>query len=250
MLSQFKDFRIINGNHDQSARLGSILLPLRQHDNITVYDNECEIVIDDIKLLILPFKNSYRDYENLEIEDYRFDYSINHFTPIQEAFSNEGVELKFKVNTAHIFNHIHRHREFVDNFGNKVLITGSIMDTRFGEQDWEKNIYRVFKSSYDKIEVPKFFTHETVSYGQEPSSKMNIVNVIDAPSKQMVYEKYKDYYIRDAGIKLLRTENTKESFKHEFESANILEKFKKYSQENNLSKEVSEECSSRLSRII
>jgi len=250
IISQFKDFRIINGNHDQSARLGSILFPLRQHKNITIYDGIFEIIIDDINLILLPFQNSYKDYENLKVEDYRFDYSINHFTPIQEAFSNEGIELKFKVNTAHIFNHIHRHREFIDNFGNNVLITGSIMDTRFGEQGWEKNIYRVSKESYEKISVPQFFTYETVSYGEVPESKDNIINVIDAPNKKLVFEKYKEYYIREAGIKLLRTENTQGTFKQEFESTNILQKFKKYSIDKALSKEVSEECSSRLLNII
>ena len=63
-------------------------------------------------------------------------------------------------------------------------------------------------------------------------------------------EKYKDYYIRDAGIKLLRTENTAETFKEAFEHSTILDKFKGYAKDKGLSKEVLECCSQRLSQIV
>jgi hypothetical protein len=250
ILSQFKDFRIINGNHDQSQRLGSILLPFRQHKNITIYDEVSEINVDGINILILPYRHNYKEYESIEIEDYKFDYSISHITPIQEQFSNEGIELKFKVNVAHLYNHIHRYREFIDNYGNASLITGSIMDTRYGEQDWEKNIYRIHKNNYEKINVPFFFTHETLNYGDIPTNKTNILNIINAPSKKLVYEMYKDYFIRDNGIELLRTEITKDDYKQQFEKSNILQKFQQYAQDKGLSQEVLECCSQRLSKIV
>ena len=117
ILIQFKDFRIASGNHDMSDRLGNILLPLRHHKNLTIYTKQTEFEIDGISFIVLP-SLSYNEKEEYEKIEGTWDYSLCHFTPIQEAYGEEGIELKFKTNVAHLFAHIHRHREFVDNFGN------------------------------------------------------------------------------------------------------------------------------------
>lgn len=237
---------IIKGNHDTSKNKGCSLSAFNLVPNVTVYEDAQEIEIQNHKCLILPFIYDYKSFQELEGE---YDFIFTHLMPKEFQFGDEGVEFS-KLKGKFIHGHHHMRADFQDRFNNKHYIIGAPYETRH----LEAQVHRILEINDNKeikeIEVPKFFTHETIVYGQEPSSKMNIINVIDAPGKKLVYEKYKDYYIRDAGIKLLRTENTKESFKHEFESANILEKFKKYSQENNLSKEVSEECSSRLLRII
>lgn len=237
---------IVKGNHDTSKNKGCSLSAFNLIDNVIVYEDYQEVEIQNHKCLILPFIYDYKSFQDLSGE---YDFIITHLMPKEFQFGDEGVEFS-KLKGKFIHGHHHIRADFQDRFNNEHIIVGVPYETRNGEAQSHRIIEIKNDKSICEIDAPLFFTHETVSYGQEPSSKMNIINVVDAPSKQMVYDKYKEYYIRDTGIKLLRTENTKESFKQEFESANILEKFKKYSQENNLSKEVSEECSSRLSRII
>lgn len=237
---------IVKGNHDTSKNKGCSLSAFNLIDNVIVYEDYQEVKIQNHKFLILPFIYDYKSFQGLSGE---YDFIFTHLMPKEFQFGDEGVEFS-KLKGKFIHGHHHIRADFQDRFNNEHIIVGVPYETRNGEAQPHRIIEIKNDKSICEIDVPLFFTHETISYGQEPSNKMNIINVIDAPSKQLVYEKYKEYYIRDTGIKLLRTENTKESFKHEFESANILEKFKKYSQENNLSKEVSEECSSRLSRII
>lgn len=237
---------IVKGNHDTSKNKGCSLSAFNLIDNVIVYEDYQEVKIQNHKFLILPFIYDYKSFQGLSGE---YDFIFTHLMPKEFQFGDEGVEFS-KLKGKFIHGHHHIRADFQDRFNNEHIIVGVPYETRNGEAQSHRIIEIKNDKSICEIDVPLFFTHETISYGQEPSNKMNIINVIDAPSKQLVYEKYKEYYIRDTGIKLLRTENTKESFKQEFESANILEKFKKYSQENNLSKEVSEECSSRLSRII
>jgi len=203
VLKKFKDFRVVTGNHDQSRRLGSILKPLQNYNNITIYEEETDVEIEGIHFKILPYITSFKNYGSIETEeDKEIDYSLSHFTPIQEAWGDEGVELKFKVKVAHIFSHIHRHREFKDRFDNQVLISGAAINTRFGEQDWEKNIFKIEKTEYTKIPVPQTFTYETIEFGEEPESKNNILNIKNAPSYKDVYDRYNNYFVRETGVEL------------------------------------------------
>jgi len=241
---------ILNGNHDKSKNRGCSLSSFNLLDNVTVFEEEEECQIDILNCMLLPFKYNYREYAELEG---KYDYIFSHIVPIKAQFSSEGIKFK----TLHgIFIHGHTHifkeKDYLDEYGNKHIILGVPISTRHAEDQH----HQIIEINYDRnktleyIDVPFYFKHETVSYGEVPESKENIINVIDAPNKKLVFEKYKEYYIREAGIKLLRTENTQGTFKQEFESANILQKFQKYSADKNLSKEVSEECSTRLSQII
>jgi len=235
-ISKFNDFRIISGNHDQSRRLSNILLPFRHYDGITIYSERTEFEIEDIKFIALPSKPGYeKEYENIEGT---WDYSLCHFEPIQKSFNSTGIELKFKVNTAHIFAHIHEYDEYIDNFGNKVLISGSVVSTRYGEQDWEKNLYEITKEGFKKQSIPQMFTYQTLNYGEFPENKNNILNVINAPSVPAVWEKYKDYFIRRDGIQVLRTENESELKDVVFESGNIIDKFNRYATEKSIPLEI------------
>lgn len=258
LILKFKKFILVTGNHDVSYMKGNILKPFQLHTNIIVYEQKTIFEENGIKFIALPHINYkekvYEEITNEEIGN-DIDYSICHFEPIQESFDKKsGVELQFKVNTAHIFSHIHRHREFIDNFGNKVLIAGGVVPIKNGEEDWEKNVYIIKKGSYEKIKVPQYFTYETIEYGETPSKDTNILNVIEAPSKQAVYEMYKKYNIRQEGIKLKRTDVNKkqltiEDVKNTFEGDNLLAPFIKFSEEeSDIKTEVYDECILRLSK--
>jgi hypothetical protein len=207
ILLQFKDFRIIPGNHDQSYALGNILKSLGRHNNITIYHGIEKININGIDFQIIPYQ-----YGNLKEKCEKItedcDYSLSHLTPIQEAFSNEGVEFKFKAKVAHVYAHIHRYREFVDNFGNKCLIAGVVSTSRFGEQEWENNIYELRKDKFIKIPLPKFMDIVTIQYGEEIADKNILYNVENAPDMSSVYEKYKGFYIRREGVTYAKTDDS------------------------------------------
>ena len=241
ILLQFKDFRIVSGNHEISDRLGNILKPLQHHKNLTIYTEKTEFEINGISFIALPslLHNEKEEYEAIEGN---WDYSLCHFTPIQESFGDEGIELKFKVNVAHLFAHIHRHREFIDNFGNKILITGSVINYRYGEQDWEKNIYKINKNGYEKIKVPLFFTYETIEFGDQPANLNNILNIKNVPSWEILYKKYGKYFIRREGLEFIKTDDNLTFDRQEFEYSDLIKKFKIYSIDAGLPKNVEEKC--------
>jgi hypothetical protein len=241
ILMQFKDFRILSGNHDFSDRLGNILKPWRHYNNITIYTKQTEFEIDGISFIVLP-SLPYNEKEEYEKIEGQWDYSICHFTPIQEAFGGEGIELKFKTNIAHLFAHIHRHREFIDNFGNKALITGSVINYRYGEQEWEKNIYKITKEGYEKIKVPFFFTYETLEFGQEPSDPNNILNIKEVPSWEELHKKYGNYNIRREGLEFIQTEENLTFDRKEFEHSDLAQKFNIFSIDAGIPKNVEERC--------
>jgi hypothetical protein len=200
IVSKFKDFRIITGNHDRSGRLGNIIKPFSNYKNITVYEKKEEVSIEGIDFLILPYRKAdLPEYSSIEGV---WDYSLSHITPIQEAFGDEGTELRFKARVAHVFAHIHRYRKYVDNFGNNCLIAGSVVNTRYGEQDWEKNIYVIQKHEYIRVPVPQTFTYETIEFGSFPINPSNILNIVNAPDKNSVFNVYKNYHIRESGIEI------------------------------------------------
>jgi hypothetical protein len=65
--------------------------------------------------------------------------------------------------------------------------------------------------------------------------------VIEAPSKDAVYEMYKGYNVRHEGIQILRTDATVDSEEQcGFEKGNLLEKFNGYAKDNKLKKELVE----------
>lgn len=241
ILKQFKDFRIFSGNHDMSSKkIGNILLPISSYDNITIYRKQKEIKIDDINFIILP--NTYsenKEYENIKGE---WDYSLNHFTPIQEAFGDEGIELKFNVKVSHIFSHIHRHNIYKDNYNNNILIAGSVINTRHGEQDWKKYIYKLEKDKYEKIEVPYFFTYKTIEYGEEIEKNNDIYNVINAPSIPSVLEKYKNNYIREEGIELILLNENEQKENNCIEKNSLKKDFVIFSIDNNIDDNLKNTC--------
>lgn len=246
ILRKFKKIHIITGNHDQSYRAGNILEPLEHYDNISVYNDITEIEIENNKCLMVPYMYDYKKYQ--DTLEGKYDFVFLHLMPTEFQFADEGVTFN-KIKGNFIWGHHHIQENWIDSNSNAHCILGVPISTRHLE-DQDHRILKITDGKIENIKVPNYFKFETIRYGETPVSTNNIINVIDAPNRKLVFEKYKDYYIREAGIKLLRTSNTEETFKKEFEGGNILDKFKQYSSEKALSMEVSECCSIRLSQII
>jgi len=216
ILKRFKKFHTISGNHDQSRRSGNLLLPLDHHDNIIVYDKMTEVEIEGHKCLMLPYiHNAKEEYEKVE---WSGSYMFGHFTNEEDAFGDEGVNTD-KINACQIFGHTHT---FATYSPHKIVL-GVNLPTRNGEIN---NPFLRITKTFDFFSAPLIFEYQTIKYGEFPENKNNILNITDAPSYISVYEMYKDYHIRKEGIEILRTENEDTQADVEFESGNIVEKFK------------------------
>lgn len=249
----FKDFLLkrknmtylIKGNHDDSKMKGDSLSSFDLFDNVKVFEIKETIQIQSYNCLILPFTHDYKSYEELEG---KCDFIFTHITPTECQFANEGIEFP-KLKGLFIHGHTHMQKDFVDKFANQHCVLGTPYETRHLENQ-NHRLLKIKEGKVETIQVPFFFTHETINYGDEPTNNKNILNVKNAPNRKLVYEKYRNYYIRENGIELLRTESTQEDFKKEFEKSNILDKFKMYAKDKGLSQEVLECCSIRLSKIL
>jgi len=101
-IKQFKEVHIFDGNHDYYRIKGSAIKPLRQHDNIHIYNKVTEVKIEGHSCLMLPFKYSgmKEEYEALEGT---YDYIFTHITPKECAIGDEGIDLK--LNGVYIHGH-------------------------------------------------------------------------------------------------------------------------------------------------
>ncbi len=197
-LKQFKEVHIITGNHDYSKKSGNALLQLRQHPNISVYTDITEIIIEEKKCLLLPFKygNIKEEYESLTGT---YDYIFTHITPLECAFKDEGIQLNLRG--TYIHGHTHMQKFFVDDIGNNHHVLGVPIPTRHLEEQQPHAVMSISKDgSHDSILVPQTFTYETIEFGDEPENKNNILNILNAPSMNNVYESYKGYFIREEGV--------------------------------------------------
>lgn len=236
-LKQFEDFRVVEGNHDKSLRLTSILTNLKHFPNITVYDLQTEFEINGITFIALPSKyHSEKEYEKIEGV---WDYSLNHFTPIQESFSNEGVEIKFKVNVAHVFSHIHRHAEYKDNFGNNLLISGSVVNTRLGEQEWGKYIFKLNKTGYEKIAIPLYHDYVEIDFNSDlPENKDNLYILKNCPTRTLAFEKYKDYYIHSVQLKVNNRTDAEQEDATSFSNMNLSDRLNMFLSLDNINADI------------
>ncbi|HQJ76406.1 MAG TPA: metallophosphoesterase [Bacteroidota bacterium] len=238
-IKKFKQVFLITGNHDTSKRQGNTLLPIAHHSNITVLYDLCEKEIENMKCLFLPYL--YSDMkEKYEALEGKYDYIFTHITPLECAFGDEGIDLK--LNGVYIHGHIHIQQDFFDKYNNQHYVLGVPIPTRHGEQDQKFRIMLIENKKSQMVEVPQYFTYETVKYGDEPKDPRNILNIIDAPSVQSVFEKYEKYYIREEGIQLLQLTNSETSEKEEFGDKSLKERFITFANENNIDDNLKNVC--------
>jgi len=221
---------LLMGNHDFSKFKGNSLKPHFKKEVVEIIEKIAKYEINSYKCLFLSYNFSdYSSNSNLFTEDY--DFVFSHLTHPKEAFGNEGVDLEFINSKYYIYGHIHTFKIY-----NNHIILGSPLPTR--NLEIPQNILQInenFKLEY--IKVPSFLKIENLKYGEEPPNKDWLYNIYDAPSFDSVYENYKDYYIREEGIKLKESnEIIKEDLT--FASFSLKDKFLAFAKQENLSDDI------------
>jgi hypothetical protein len=234
---------ILEGNHTYSKIKGSVLEGLGNVSNVKQYLIPNTIGLD---MLCLPFltidnKKYYENEFNFIPND--FDFIFTHLSPKECSWGNEGIDFdKVNLRGTYIHGHIHMQSEFKDIHENRHIVLGVPFPTRHGEHLQEHRIARITNKEIEFIKVPQFFIYETIEFGQEPSSSNNILNIKNATSWEIVYEKYKKYYIREEGVEFVKKEGNLEFEQKEFEGSSLKQKFKIFQLDRRLPKEVSEKC--------
>jgi hypothetical protein len=228
LMNRERQVYIIQGNHSLSKRKGSALKGLHLIPNVKVFFEMEECTIENQRCLFMP--HIYRDLkETYEKIEGAFDFIFTHLTPWFAPFS-EVTGITFSKNLKGQFIHGHEH---INCKRDNHLILGVPYITRHKEQDKKFQVLEITQNKelifYD---VPQFFTYETISYGEEPTSKNNILNIKNTPSIIDAYSKYKDYYIRDDGIELKINEDINQTLS--FDSSDIKQEFMTFCKEENI----------------
>ena len=194
-LLKFKECHLIQGNHDKDKK-GSILAPLSKHLSLNVYSSFQETLIDSFSFGMFPHFYDYEDNHLYEDNETIYDFRVIHRHP--KGFNAGKEETAFKVHAKYATFYGHYHEP-------KGEAIGIPQTTREGEQNWKKRFFE-FDTETEILterEAPVFFTIQTISYGEKIYNKDYLYNVIEAPSKKVVKEKYPDVKIRRNGIKLI-----------------------------------------------
>lgn len=228
---------ILTGNHDYSKRMGNSLDPLDEFENISIIKEVTELNIEDMKCLFLPFKYTDMKEEYEELEGF-YDLIFTHITPPECAFGDEGINLKLKCRYF-----VHGHTHIQKDFKTKDSIhhvLGVPIATRHGEDKQDFRMMEITdKNKYRFIHVEKYFEYEEVIFGNDPKSRNNILNIVDAPDIKSVFDRYKDYYIREEGIKIKNENNTDgDENKFEIDFNSIKQLYIDYCNDNNISRSI------------
>lgn len=196
---------IVTGNHEL-GNYGNILAPLR-YSNVEIKYEKSSQKLGDFKVTYFPYLSKLRDMKLYEDHEDELDISVAHFAlPGQNFGSADEISLKCKANIAHVNGHIHLPSQNSNEFGNFVTV-GVPQPTRNLEQFHQPCVVEIDENGkFSLVELPRFFTIEDVKFGELPKHENSIVNVVDAPSIDAVRAEYKDFNVREEGVKLKRTE--------------------------------------------
>jgi DNA repair exonuclease SbcCD nuclease subunit len=199
---------VIEGNHDIGYK-GSSLVSLNPIKNVTIISKPIEMTIEGLNLLMLPYRTKSGLDEYKVFEGKSYDYILGHFDPPYYELSKSRFNWD-NIQGIFILGHIHNPFETTIN-KNKFIQVGIPQVTQEGEQSFSNSYIKINgRSNYEIKEIPKFMTIEDVMYGDEPVSKNNLLNIIDAPSSIAAYRRYptNEYFLRKAGIKLKEEETS------------------------------------------
>lgn len=156
--NNFKNVYVIVGNHDCYLKDSSIihsLEPFKQWNNINIIDTTTELVIDDKKILMVPW--------NGEIFNKKYDYIFGHFEIINFYFNKNkicenGTQSKELLNRSkYIFSgHFHMMHEKEFKSG-KIIYVGSPFKHDYNDIG-NKNGYFILdlkKEKYEFMENPE-----------------------------------------------------------------------------------------------
>jgi DNA repair exonuclease SbcCD nuclease subunit len=251
--NHLKDIYVVTGNHElpRYAELGNTLDFLKVTGNTHVIHEAWDTKVDGLDFRFLPYLprlSQMRAYS--EITD-PVDVSLGHFAyPGTNRNQPDEIPINFKAKIVHALGHIHEPQTIRDEYGIHEII-GVPAPTRNGEQFHQPRVLVIDpkKKTYHSEDLPRLFTIETIEYGKEPEDIDNIINVISAPSTQMVRERYAGYNLREDGIQLLvdekqTTESLKEDTERTIKGNDLTETFVvwPYLQEEEIPEEVVTTC--------
>jgi hypothetical protein len=204
VFKQFKEVHLLVGNHCYSSKTGVRSKIFKHLPNVFVYEKDSEAVIDGYTCLMLPYQNNMSHYSDMKII---CDFVFSHVTNEEDSFGGEFVSFT-GINCKNIFNgHLHQHSTYRDG---KFINTGAVLPTR--NKEIQNPIYRITKENgeikLEEIAVPEFMVIKEINYSVDPSTlnKDWLYNVVEAPSYNDVFDKFKGFYIREEGIELHRQE--------------------------------------------
>jgi hypothetical protein len=226
---------LITGNHDAKNRQrGNILKPFRHHKNVKVIFDPTVLKIDNYKFLFIPFL--YKDQkERVEKLTGQFDYICTHVEHLQIAFDKvNSIDFNKELKGTFFHGHIHvlKDRDYFDINGNQHHVVGVPIPVKHLEDQQQHRIVLIDENKYRFENVPFYFKYETINYGDEPSSKDNILNIKNVPSIADVFSKYKDYHIREDGIELKVDENSEQTLS--FDLSDTKQDFITFCKEENI----------------
>lgn len=227
-LQQFHEVHIVEGNHDRSRAKSSALIPLTNLDNVHIYREPTEVVIEGIKCLFLPYGT--KEYSG------SYDYVFSHLAPKEDSFGGSFFDFS-GLKAKRIYNgHIHLNKEYNSETTPNVYSLSVPCPTR--NLETAGVVVELADGKETIIQVPDLFRIETIPYTTDPQDLDHnfLYNIIGAPSYDAVHEKFKGYYIREEGIVLESTPNVEILINSKVQS--FADYWSEFCKENDLSKEI------------
>ena len=183
-------FFLLAGNHDWSGVLKQYsILSFRNLSNVEIICEPCVKTIDGKTFAFLPHYKNLKVmkelYTNLSEEFINADYVCYHF----EDETQHGIDISY-LKGKRFGGHIHTQCK---NYELPMPIT-----SRYDERGLDNGIYNLTEDKI--ISVPKLIDYYDIEYGDEVDiglAMFPMINIKNAPSKQLAQEKYKDNYIHE-----------------------------------------------------
>ncbi len=183
-------FFLLAGNHDWSGVLKQYsILSFRNLSNVEIICEPCVKTIEGKTFAFLPHYKNLKVmkelYTNLSEEFINADYVCYHF----EDETQHGIDISY-LKGKRFGGHIHTQCK---NYELPMPIT-----SRYDERGLDNGIYNLTEGKI--ISVPKLIDYYDIEYGDEIPiglAMFPMINVKNAPSKQLAQEKYKDNYIHE-----------------------------------------------------
>lgn len=183
-------FFLLAGNHDWSGVLKQYsILSFRNLPNVEIICEPCVKTIEGKTFAFLPHYKNLKVmkelYTNLSEEFINADYVCYHF----EDETQRGIDISY-LKGKRFGGHIHTQCK---NYELPMPIT-----SRYDERGLDNGIYNLTEGKI--ISVPKLIDYYDIEYGDEVPiglAMFPMINIKNAPSKQLAQEKYKDNYIHE-----------------------------------------------------
>lgn len=247
---KFKNKYILTGNYKHSfcnirkTWCEDTLEPIK---GVKVFKFIEELKIGNLECLMLPWFNRSVHPEGLSCKQYyedlpekyrqkEYDFIFGHLT--NRDLFGEIVDISYLTAKKVVLGHVHR-SDFSPDFLGTPYITNK------AEAGKENRIMVIDNETgeYEYIEVPRFIDYEDVTYPDFPKNTdipVLILDVYNAPSKEIVKEHYKDYSIRKNGIHKKPVEQGGEGEVVVSDRLSIPQHFNNFCIEKGINEEVSE----------